>query len=56
MAHSSYETEIEFRPISQAFSEIKFFLLHFDYTSETCSANSYSHDLKFRFELFNISN
>jgi hypothetical protein len=30
MAHSSYETEIEFRPISQAFSEIKFFLLHFD--------------------------
>ena len=24
-------------PISKAFSEIKFFLLHFDYTCETCS-------------------
>jgi hypothetical protein len=51
-AHTSSKINVEFRPISESFGDLKFLVVHFDYRCETCGNDSYSHDLKFRLDLF----
>jgi hypothetical protein len=50
--HTASIINIEFKPLSESFAALKFFLVHFDYQCEACANDNYSHDLKFTLSAF----
>jgi hypothetical protein len=51
-AHTPFKIQLEFMPISKAFFETHFFVVHVDGGCETCGIDNYSHDLKFTLNAF----